>query len=94
MEKLKLYDFWAEWCAPCKAMMPVVEAMAEKFKDRIELVKVNVDDQQTIADMFGIRAMPTLVLMQGDQEKVRWVGAMSATKLELELQRALAIENA
>lgn len=87
---MKLFDFWAEWCAPCKAMMPIVEqVVGERFKDKIELVKINIEEHPEIADLFGIRAVPTLVLVNEDGiEKMRLVGAKSAKSLELDLQAA------
>jgi len=59
-----LVDFWAEWCAPCKVLMPVLESVVESFNGKVALVKVNTDEQQALAQTFGIRSLPTVKLFK------------------------------
>src|SRR5947207_5200550 len=72
-----LVDFWAVWCAPCRAIAPTVEAVAEKYASTARVVKVNVDDNPSVSQRFGIKVIPTLFLFKNDQEEERLVGAAS-----------------
>lgn len=65
MSKPKLVKFWAEWCAPCHKMEPVFAALEREFGDRLEFVRVNVDEQQTLAALWHITSVPTLLLTEG-----------------------------
>lgn len=62
--KLILIDFWADWCEPCKQLMPVLEKLAQEFSEQIVLAKVNCDEQQELAMQFGVRNLPTVALMK------------------------------
>ena len=70
-----LVDFWAEWCAPCRMMTPVVESVAEKFRGVARVVKLNVDDSPSVSQRFGIKGIPTLIVFKGGKEAERLVGA-------------------
>ena len=59
-----LVDFWAEWCGPCKMIAPVLNELADEYDGRVKIGKVNIDEQQGIATEYGIRAIPTLLLVQ------------------------------
>jgi thioredoxin 1 len=72
-----LVDFWADWCAPCKALTPAVEAVAEKYAASARVVKMNVDDNPQVAQRYGIRGLPTMILFKGGHEEERVVGAIS-----------------
>ncbi len=72
-----LVDFWAEWCAPCRMLAPTVEAVAEKYASSARVVKLNVDDNPSVSQRFGIKGIPTLILFNGGQEAERVVGATS-----------------
>lgn len=76
-ERPVLVDFWAEWCAPCKALTPAVEAVAEKYAGSASVVKMNIDDNPLVAQRYGIRGLPTLILFKGGQVEDRIVGAIS-----------------
>jgi thioredoxin 1 len=76
-----LVDFWATWCAPCRAQMPIVEQVAEKAGDKARVVKVNVDEASDIAESLGISSIPTLVVFKGGKEEKRFVGVQSADTL-------------
>ena len=76
-EKPVLVDFWAEWCGPCRMIAPSVEAVAEEFGERASFYKMNVDENPTVPDKYGIRGIPTLILFKGGVEQERIVGAVS-----------------
>lgn len=76
-ERPVLVDFWAEWCAPCKALTPAIEAVALKYASSAHVVKMNVDDNPLVAQRYGIRGLPTLILFKGGREEDRIVGAIS-----------------
>jgi len=72
-----LVDFWAAWCAPCRMLAPTVEAVAEKYASSARVVKVNVDDNPSVSQRFGIKGIPTLILFKNGKEEERVVGATS-----------------
>ncbi len=72
-----LVDFWAAWCAPCRMLEPTVEAVAEKYAANARVVKVNVDNNPSISQRYGIKGIPTLILFKGGKEEERVVGATS-----------------
>lgn len=76
-DKPVLVDFWAEWCAPCRMLAPTVEAVAEKYAATARVVKLNVDDNPSVSQRFGIKGIPTLILFRRGKEEERVVGATS-----------------
>jgi len=77
-----LVDFWAEWCMPCKMIGPSVAQLAETYKDKIKVGKLNVDDESDIASQYGIISIPTLIVFQGGQVARQKVGAMPRHEIE------------
>jgi thioredoxin 1 len=75
-----LVDFWAPWCAPCKALAPTLEKVAEQYADQIKVVKVNVDDS-AIGAKYGVRGIPTLILFKDGQPVQTNVGNITQPKL-------------
>jgi thioredoxin 1 len=72
-----LVDFWAEWCAPCRMLAPTVAAVAEHYGASANVVKLNVDDNPSTAQRYGIKGIPTLILFRDGKEVERVVGATS-----------------
>ena len=69
-----LVDFWAPWCAPCRALTPIVDALADQYAGAVQFMKVNVDDNPQVAQRYGVQAIPTLIVFRGGEEKQRMVG--------------------
>ena len=76
-DKPVLVDFWAEWCAPCRMLAPTVAAVAEQYGETAQVVKLNVDDNPSTAQRYGIKGIPTLILFRDGKEVERVVGATS-----------------
>ena len=77
-----LIDFWAPWCAPCRAMAPAFERVAAAMRYRVRFAKINTDEAQGLGARLGIRGIPTLILFRDGQERNRVSGAMDANSLE------------
>ena len=75
-------DFWAPWCAPCRAVAPVLEDLAKRWEGRVQVVKVNIDEEPALADAFQIRSIPTLVAMRGRNVVDVQLGAGKAAHIE------------
>ena len=80
-EKPALVDFWAEWCGPCKMIAPILEEAAGEYVDKLSIVKLNVDESPSIAQKFGIRSIPTLMLFKDGAVQAQKLGAMSKSQL-------------
>ncbi len=76
-----LVDYWAEWCGPCKAIAPILEEVAKDFGPRLQIAKMNVDDNRDVPAKFGIRGIPTLMLFKDGQLAATKVGALSKSQL-------------
>ena len=77
-----LVDFWAEWCGPCRAMNPILEEISSELNGKLRVVKVNVDENQQLAGQFGIRSIPTMLLMKEGKVEEQLVGAMNKAALQ------------
>lgn len=84
-----LVDFWASWCAPCKAIAPVVEGLAETFAGQVKICKLNVDENPATPGQYGVRGIPTLILFKGGEVVDQVVGAVPKGQLESLIKKAL-----
>jgi thioredoxin 1 len=84
-DKLVLVDFWAEWCGPCHAVAPVLDRIAEERADELKLVKLNIDEEQDIAQRYGIASIPTMVLFKDGEPAAAAIGAQPKGSLERSL---------
>ena len=85
-----LVDFWAQWCTPCRMLAPTVEAVAQQYSDSANVVKLNVDDNPTTAQRYGIKGIPTLILFREGKEVERVVGATSKESITRMIEKYVA----
>jgi thioredoxin 1 len=76
-----LMDFWAEWCGPCKMIAPILDQIADEYKGRLQVVKLDVEENQSIAMKYGVRSIPTLMLFKEGVVESQHVGMLSKEQL-------------
>ena len=84
-----LVDFWAEWCGPCKALAPAVEKVAGEYEGKAKFVKLNIDDNNQVAQQYGIKGIPTLILFKNGAEADRTVGLTTKDNISRMIDRVL-----
>ena len=81
-DKFVLVDFWAEWCGPCKAIAPSLEEISEEMKDKLKVVKVNVDENPTVSQNYSIRSIPALMIFKNGEKVSEKMGALPKSALQ------------
>ncbi|TMK76980.1 MAG: thioredoxin [Actinobacteria bacterium] len=92
-DKPVIVDFWAEWCGPCHAVSPILDRIAEERADELRLVKVNIDEEQGLAERYGIASIPTIVLFKDGEPAAAAIGAQPKGAIETQLGIAPAETN-
>ena len=88
-----LVDFWAEWCGPCHAVAPILDKIVEERAGELKLVKVNIDEEQGLAERYGIASIPTMVLFKDGEPAAAAIGAQPKSAIETQLGLAPAATN-
>jgi thioredoxin 1 len=81
-EQPVIVDFWAEWCGPCHAIAPVLERIAEERSGEVRVVKVNIDEEQGLAQRYGVQSIPTVLLFRDGEPAAQALGAQPKSALE------------
>jgi thioredoxin 1 len=84
-----LVDFWATWCAPCKAIAPLIDTVADEYAGKVKVGKVNVDENQATPGKFGVRGIPTIILFKGGAVLDQIVGAVPKSQIDALIAKAL-----
>ena len=84
-----LVDFWAEWCGPCKMLTPTIDEIANQYKEKVSIGKLNVDHHPTIASEYGIRSIPSILFFKNGEVATQIVGAVEKEAIEKELDSLL-----
>ena len=84
-----LVDFWAPWCAPCKALAPVIEELSTSYAGRVKMMQMNVQDNKKVPVQFRIRSIPTLLLFKGGKVVDQIIGQVHRNKIDAMIKKAL-----
>ena len=85
-----LVDFWAPWCGPCKAMLPVIEELEKVYEGKVKIAKMNVDENTDVPGKFNVMSIPTFVIFKGGKMVSQFVGARSKGDMQKELDAVIA----
>jgi thioredoxin 1 len=89
-----LVDFGAAWCPPCRMLAPTIKALAEKYRDAVRVCEVNIDDNSSTAQRYGIKGIPTLILFKNGREEERLVGAASKETISRLIDKHMSLARA
>lgn len=88
-DKLLVVDFFATWCGPCKKLSPMLDEVSEEFGDRVNIVKVDVDESEDLAMTYGIRSVPTVLFFKNGQQVDKFVGALPKSEIVSKIENQL-----
>ena len=88
-DKLLVVDFFATWCGPCKKLSPTLDEVSEEFGDRVNIVKVDVDESEDLAMTYGIRSVPTVLFFKKGQQVDKFVGALPKSEIVSKIENQL-----
>ena len=88
-DKPVVLDFWAEWCAPCRQISPIISQLAEKYADQVKVVKMNIDESPQTPGKYGVRAIPTVLAFQNGQVVQQLQGARPKAEFEQMVEQLL-----
>lgn len=80
-----MVDFWAPWCGPCRAMLPVVEELEKEYEGKVKIMKINVDENSMVPSMYNVMSIPTFIIFKGGKVATQFVGARSKADMQREL---------
>jgi thioredoxin 1 len=89
-DKPAIIDFWAEWCAPCRAIAPIVKELADQYGDQVKIVKMDIDSNPQTPGNYGVRAIPTVLAFQGGQVVEQLQGARPKSDFEAMVTKLLS----
>ncbi len=87
--RVALVDFNADWCAPCRAQKPVLDNLKEKYRDRADVIEINIDENRELATSYMVQSIPTIILFRDGREIKRFVGLQTGETIERSLESAL-----
>ena len=86
-DKLTVIDFWAEWCGPCKALGPVIDQLSTEYSGKVNIGKLDVDNNPEVSSKYGIRSIPTILFVKGGQVVDKVVGAVPKAQLQSTIEK-------
>lgn len=89
-EGVVFVDFWAPWCGPCQMVGPIVEQIADEYRDKVKVGKLNVDENQSIAVQYGVMSIPTMIVFKDGKEVDKLIGAVPKKAIEDKLKQHIA----
>lgn len=87
-----IIDFYADWCAPCRALTPVMEELSEEYKDKVDIYKIDTEKEQELAAMFGIRSIPSILFVPKEGQPQMATGALPKDAMKKAIAEVLGVE--